>query len=183
MRTFHDAAGRPWDVAVNVTTIDRVKSSLGIDLIALIEDGCKPLSNLLKPPHRDLVGVLYCLCKRQIDKLGISAEEFGEGFCGEPIGVAADCFVQELINFFHESKVRESLTKLIQKSKAINNLVMEQATSEANQALDKADLTAMAKKIMAEIKKKALATSSASESLSVLELSASTLAPELTANS
>ncbi len=182
MRSFHDATGRRWDVAVNVTTINRVQASLGIDLISLVEDGCKPLSKLVQDP-RQLVGVLYCLCKKQIEKAGISDEDFGEGFQGDPIGAATDCLVEEIIDFFHDPKVRESLKKLISKSKQINEMVMSQATTEANEALDKADLPAMAQSLLADLKKKALANSSESESMSVLELSASTQAPEPSANS
>ena len=66
MHTFADNLGRTWYVAVNVTTIRRVRGALDIDLYQLVDDGMQALGKLVADPVR-LADVLYVLCKEDAD--------------------------------------------------------------------------------------------------------------------
>ena len=50
MKTFQDNAGRTWTVAVNVDGIRRVRSLLGVNLLDVLDDGCKLLAQLHDDP-------------------------------------------------------------------------------------------------------------------------------------
>jgi len=114
MRTFTDNANRTWQVALNVTTIKRVKETLDVDLLGVLD------GTLLEQLGNDpimLCNVLYVACKPQADSLGVTDEQFGEGLCGDAIDRAADCLLKELVDFFPIAKRRvlaEMLAKLTQ---------------------------------------------------------------------
>ena len=75
MKTFSDNAGRTWTVTVNVDGIKRVRSLLNINLLDVLDDGCKLLADLHDDPVL-LVDVLYCLCKPEADRLQVTDEQF-----------------------------------------------------------------------------------------------------------
>jgi hypothetical protein len=53
MQTFADNTGRKWTVCVNVDAIKRVRSLLGINLLDVLDDGCKLLAQL----HDERIGL------------------------------------------------------------------------------------------------------------------------------
>lgn len=105
MHRFCDNAGRTWVVSINVTAIKRVRGLVGIDLYKLIDDGFRPLGTLVADPVQ-LADVLYCLCKDEADAKQISDEDFGRALAGDAITLAADAFVEELIDFFPDARTR-----------------------------------------------------------------------------
>lgn len=144
MRTFTDNAGRTWDIIINVASIKRVRGVLGIDLYALIDDGCKPLGELVADPVR-LADVLYCLCKEEAEKKGVSDEDFGRSLYGDAILRAADAFLEELIDFFPDPRTRASLRKLIAAGKKIAARLLDHAET----VLDRLDPEVEAKQLIA----------------------------------
>ena len=103
MHTFTDNADRTWTVAINVAAIKRVRGLVQVDLYKLIDDGFKPLAELIADPVR-LADVLYCLCKDEADARQVSDEDFGRALAGDAITLAADAFVEELIDFFPDAR-------------------------------------------------------------------------------
>jgi len=61
MHSFPDNAGRTWTVAINVAAVKRVRGLVNIDLYKLVDDGFRPLGELVADPVQ-LADVLYCLC-------------------------------------------------------------------------------------------------------------------------
>ena len=98
MHTFTDNAGRTWTVAINVAAVKRVRGLVNIDLYKLVDDGFKPLGELVADPVQ-LADVLYCLCKDEADARNVSDEDFGRALYGDAITLAAEAFVEELIDF------------------------------------------------------------------------------------
>jgi hypothetical protein len=140
MRTFIDNAGRTWTVAINVAAIKRVRGLLDVDLYRLVDDGFQPLSKLVSDPVQ-LADVLYCLCKDEADAKEISDEDFGRALAGDAITLAADAFVEELIDFFPDARARASLKKVIDAGKQMRETLLDHAetvlatidpTAEAN---------------------------------------------------
>ncbi len=129
MHSFKDANGKAWEININVATVRRLRGSvLKLDLMALVEDKCKPLAKLIGDPC-DLVDVLYLLCQEQADKLGITDEDFGRALGGDSLEQAANAFYEEYIDFFPDAKVRANLRKMLTKVKEIGTIL--------NQGMDK----------------------------------------------
>jgi len=126
MHSFVDNEKRTWEISINVTAVKRIRGLLGVDLYALVDDGFKSLSKLVSDPVT-LADVLYCLCNDQAEKQSISDEEFGRALAGDAITLAADAFVEELIDFFPDARARASLRKAIEAGKAVRDKVLNHA--------------------------------------------------------
>lgn len=126
MRTFNDNAGRTWTIAINVAAIKRVRGLLNVDLYKLVDDGFKPLGALVGDPVM-LADVLYCLCKEEADARNVSDEDFGRAMFGDAIHQATEAFLEELIDFFPDPKVRRSLRKIIAESRKVRSRMLDRA--------------------------------------------------------
>jgi hypothetical protein len=126
MHSFRDNAGRTWTVVINVAVVKRVRGLVNIDLYKLIDDGFKPLAALVADPVQ-LADVLYCLCKDEADAKQISDEDFGRALAGDAITLAADAFVEELIDFFPDARTRASLTKVLAAGRKVRDRLLKHA--------------------------------------------------------
>lgn len=126
MRTFTDNAGRTWTVQINVAAVKRVRGLAGVDLYRLIEDGFQPLGRLVSDPVA-LTDVLYCLCKQEADARQVSDEEFGRAMAGDAITLAADAFVEELIDFFPDARTRANLRKVVAAGRKVRDRLLDHA--------------------------------------------------------
>lgn len=144
MHTFTDNAGRVWTIQVNVATVKRVRGLVGIDLYQLVDAGFQSLGKLVSDPVQ-LADVLYCLVKDEAEAKQISDEEFGRGLAGDAITLAADAFVEELVDFFPDARARAGLRKVI----ATGRKVKESLLTHAEELLDRLDPAAEAKKLIA----------------------------------
>jgi hypothetical protein len=113
MKSFKDAAGRTWTIAISVDAIKRARGLAGIDLLAAL-DG-ELFQKLAEDPVL-LVDTIYAVCKPEADKAGVKDEDFGRAMYGDAIEAATDAFLEELISFFPPLK-RRPLTKALEKLK------------------------------------------------------------------
>ncbi len=123
MKTFKDNEGRTWTVKVNIATVKRVKSLLGINIFDAIE---KDLIARLVSDTILLVDVLYVICKPEAEQKNISDEQFGEGLAGDVITAATTALLEELVDFFPEAK-RQVLQKAVGKYRKVEGLAIEMA--------------------------------------------------------
>jgi hypothetical protein len=144
MKTFTDNAGRTWTVQVNVAAIKRIRGMLGVDLYKLIDEGFSELAKFISDPVQ-LADVLYCLVKDEADLKNISDEEFGRGLAGDVITLAADAFVDELIDFFPDARARTGLRRVIDAGKKVR----EKLLSHAETILERIDPEVEANKLIA----------------------------------
>lgn len=119
MRTFQDAAGRTWTVAVNVGTVKRVRGLLNEDLLDIEQ----VLPRLLVDPIL-LCDVLFCVCKPEADARQISDEDFAAAMAGDVIGRAKEALIGELVDFFHEPSQREALKLALEKQEQLRAKMM-----------------------------------------------------------
>ncbi len=126
MHTFSDNLGRTWYVAVNVTTIRRVRAALDVDLYQLVDDGMQALGRLVADPVR-LADVLYVLCKDDADAKNISDEDFGRALAGDAITSAAEALVEELIDFFPDERSRAALRRVIAAGREVRTKLLTHA--------------------------------------------------------
>lgn len=109
MKSFSDNTGRVWTLAVNVAAIKRVRALCDVDLNSIIELDAKnqPTAKLLERLSTDpvlLVDVLYAVCKPECDQKNVSDGEFGAAMAGDAIDHATAALLDEIIDFFPETK-------------------------------------------------------------------------------
>ena len=96
MKTFKDATGRTWTVAINTTTAQRVRDLTDINPFDMQK--FNEIYSVLRDPIQ-LVALIYALCKPEIDERNLTPEQFGESLDGQSLRDAWDAFEAELIFF------------------------------------------------------------------------------------
>jgi hypothetical protein len=124
MKSFKDNAGRTWVLSIHVAAVKKVRALAGVDLYSLVDDRFQGLAKLLNDPV-SLVDVIYVLCRDEAEKLGVSDEDFGCAMAGDAIEHAARAFVEELVDFFPDPRVRAGLRKVIDAATAVKDRLME----------------------------------------------------------
>ena len=151
MKTFTDAAGRTWTIALNLGTAMAVKDKLGVDLLQP-EAGYPgpegtPLLTRLGTDELLLGEVLCALLGEQFDAHKVSDADVRNSFDGGTLLLAQQAFYEELIDFFRQrgradrARAVETQMKLIEKAvKAIETRIdgididetIRDAVSESN---------------------------------------------------
>ena len=136
MKTFTDNKGRTWTLEVTVATVKRVRGLCKVDLNSIVEldKNNKPSAELLERLSSDpvlLVDVLYAVCKPQADKLGVTDEDFGEAMAGDSIEHATSALLEEVINFFPESK-RMVMQRILSASRKFSEAARKKLEAELN---------------------------------------------------
>ena len=148
MKTFRDNAGRVWNVAIDANAIREVRSRLDINLLSLPERDFELLTRLTTDLVL-LVDVLFVVCRRQAESLGVSDEQFGQAMYGDAIGEATNALVREVIDFFPDARRRQTLGRVIDKGDELGNLLLNRATAKLPE-LDSLDLNQIADRLIAE---------------------------------
>ena len=136
MKSFTDNKGRTWTLEVTVATVKRVRALCKVDLNSIVEldKNNKPSAELLERLSSDpvlLVDVLYAVCKPQADKLGVTDEDFGEAMAGDAIEYATSALLEEVINFFPESK-RMVMQRILSASRKFSEAARKKLEAELN---------------------------------------------------
>jgi hypothetical protein len=117
MKTFTDAAGRTWTIALNLGTAMAVKDKLGVDLLQP-ESGDPPLLTRLGTDEMLLGEVLCALLESQFETHKVTAAQVRCAFDGKTLLAAQKAFYEELIDFFH-SRGRNDRAKALSKQMAL----------------------------------------------------------------
>ena len=134
MKTFNDAAGRTWTIALNLGTAMSVKSKLGIDLLRP-EDGDPPLLTQLGTDEMLLGEVLCALLESQFEKHNVTDVDVRMSFDGTTLLAAQKAFYEELIDFFR-SRGRTDRAKAV----AAQSRLIDKATLAIGGKIDAMDL-------------------------------------------
>ncbi len=137
MKTFNDAAGRTWTIALNLGTAMGVKSKLGIDLLRP-EDGDPPLLTQLGTDEMLLGEVLCALLESQFEKHNLSEADVRMSFDGTTLLAAQKAFYEELVDFFR-SRGRTDRAKAV----AAQMLLIDKTTVAIENKIDAMDLDKM----------------------------------------
>lgn len=130
-KSFTDRFDKRWQLTIDVAACKRVKNALAINLYKLVEDGFRPLRDLLSDPIQ-LVDVIFVLSV-PLDQQAASDEDFGRAMAGDALERAAEAFTQELVDFFPSRRQREALTKVLATHRQIKDRLMEKATADLAQ--------------------------------------------------
>lgn len=134
MKTFNDAAGRTWTIAMNLGTAMAVRDKLEIDLLQP-EQGNPPLLTRIGTDEILLGQVVFALLEKQFKTQNVSEADVYAAFDGETIIAAQTAFYEELINFF-QSRQRPDRAKAVQKQM---NLIAA-ATKAAERTIEAIDI-------------------------------------------
>jgi hypothetical protein len=143
MKTFTDAAGRTWTIALTLGTAMRVKAKLDIDLLQP-EAGEPPLLTRLGTDELLLGEVLCALLEGQFEAQKVSDEDVRSGFDGQTLLAAQKAFYEELIGFFR-SRGRNDRAKAVAKQMAL----IEAAVTAAETRIDGIDVEETIREAMA----------------------------------
>lgn len=120
--SFTDGKKRTWAIAVDLTTLRRVRDELNLNLVEIFSGDL--LDRLAGDPL--LLGeLLWLLCAKQAAERGIEPEQFGE-LAGDAIEDATRALEVALADFFPTRK-RSALMKWISKRDRIFDLAMKAA--------------------------------------------------------
>lgn len=144
MKTFTDNAGRTWTVTINVDAIKRVRTLVQVNLLDVLDDGCKLLAELHDDPVL-LVDVLYCICKPEADAQSVADEEFGRAMSGDAILQASTALLEELSDFFPNARQRAAMKELLKKTET----VVERLLDHAETTIDELDPESVAQTAIA----------------------------------
>lgn len=111
MKTFTDAAGRTWTVALNLESAMRVRDLLGIDLLTP-EVGNPPVITRIGTDEILLGQVLLALLQPQFEAHKVTEADVRTGFDGRTILDAQTAFYAELVDFF-QSRGRTDRAKAV----------------------------------------------------------------------
>ena len=137
MKTFNDAAGRTWTIALNLGTAMQVKDKLNIDLLRP-EDGDPPLLTQLGTDEMLLGEVLCALLESQFEKHNVSDVDVRMSFDGATLLAAQKAFYEELVDFFR-SRGRTDRAKAV----AAQMQLIDKATSAIEAKIEAMDLDKM----------------------------------------
>ena len=117
MKTFTDAAGRTWTLALTLGTAMKVKAKLDIDLLQP-EAGDPPLLTRLGTDEMLLGEVLCAMLEGQFETHKVTDDDVRAGFDGQTLLAAQKAFYEELIGFFR-SRGRNDRAKAVAKQMAL----------------------------------------------------------------
>jgi hypothetical protein len=142
MRTFKDNVPREWQVAINVTSIKRVRDLAKYDLLSVSKTS-NPLTELAADPVK-LCDVLYCLVKADADKLNVTDEDFGRAMAGDALLAGYNALAEELVDFSQSPQARANQKRVLTTLRA----TAQKAEALVTAALDNGLLDREAEKVL-----------------------------------
>lgn len=129
MAKFRDRKGRDWLVEFNGATAIRL-SKTRFDLMSALDKNADLLRKLQYDPVF-LVEFAYAICEPQAERLGVSAEEFGEGMYADVLEQAADAIAEELVLFSRSRGplLRKAMQKMRDVEQAVEQRAMDELTN------------------------------------------------------
>jgi hypothetical protein len=127
-QSISDTAGRVWSVPIDTTTIKRVRTILGVDLMSFVEGD---LMGRLMGDVVLFVDVLYAICKPEADARGVTDEQFGQAMSGEVLQAAEEALADGLFAISHPSR-RQAARTAWEKAKQVRDRVTEMVVLRIN---------------------------------------------------
>ncbi|MGE4157704.1 MAG: hypothetical protein AB7F75_01250 [Planctomycetota bacterium] len=131
MRPFTDSRQRKWEIAINVATIKRVRALTGKDLLAIADGDL--LQTLVGDPVL-LADILWVLVQPQAQAQGVSDEDFGSALAGDAIEAATAAFLEELVDFFPQSR-RQLLQRALKALRDLEAVILREADQKLEEAI------------------------------------------------
>lgn len=139
MSTFNDATGERWAIEITVAEIKQLRTLLGVDLLAIMDDQGHLLKRLGSDPVL-LVDVISVLLTEQITKRGLDERSFAARLVGEGLSSAMDALMDAIANFTPPPRgavIKQAWAKVQQMdARAIQTVSQRLASQELDRELD-----------------------------------------------
>lgn len=139
MHSFNDRSGEAWDLDLNVGSAMRLQSRLKIrieDAVSMqVAESCE--KSLLEKISEDsilLFNIVFVLCEDQVQKRGLTADDFAARFDGNTIDNATTALMDELLNFS-----RPAQRKILLQLRKIGEEISERANNTLTELIATAD--------------------------------------------
>ncbi|MDZ4848101.1 MAG: hypothetical protein SGI77_02310 [Pirellulaceae bacterium] len=147
MASFTDQAGRDWVVRITNRTIRDVKDRNGVDLRELLNDECRPLLELISDSLR-LSDILYTACREQALELGVTVDDFLDGFYGDVSETAGEAFCRAFVDFFPNPQLRKAIDDMLGLTRILRNEIATEANLRVQAAIASTDIESIVKRIV-----------------------------------
>lgn len=169
MQVFKDTTGQEWSIQIDFPTIKRIRRLIpGIDL-GKPWDGKPTLIDRLRSEVELAVDVIFAIVQPQAAQLSITDEQFGHRLLNGGFEQAEAALWAEWSDFFHRTN-RKAAAELVSKTGKMQAAMTAVATEEVTAM----DVTEMAEKFRAEIRKTLTLGDSPTSSPHSAELTSST---------
>ncbi|MDZ4852438.1 MAG: hypothetical protein SGI77_24380 [Pirellulaceae bacterium] len=150
MASFTDQAGREWVVRITNRTIRDVKDRNGVDLRELLNDECRPLLALISDSLR-LSDILYTACREQALELGVTVDDFLDGFYGDVSETAGEAFCRAFIDFFPNPQLRKAIHDMLGLTRKLRDEIATEASHRISAAIESTDVSSIARSIVSPV--------------------------------
>ncbi len=89
-----------------------------------------------------LADVLFVLCQDEAAAKSITEEDFGRALGGDALALAAEAFVEELVDFFPDARARTGLRRLLAAGKQVGASLLAKAEATLDRLDPEAEATA-----------------------------------------
>ena len=142
MREFRDDQGRPWNLALTTSAVNRIRDNVKVEIdgatIPFKIDNVAEFHttiHILRTQLTVLAEVLYQVLCNQIAEKKLTKDEFLDGIRGESWDVSGKALEEELVDFFPPR--RRPLASLTAEAHQKNmDTVFEQATAQIKNAME-----------------------------------------------
>jgi hypothetical protein len=124
MRTFTDATGRSWTLAVTVDALKRVRALAGVDLVEAVTGDL--WARMIEDPVL-LCDAVFALAKPEADARNVSDADFGRAMGGDALGGALLALQEELVGFFPSHQRVRLVARMLEATEAMQRKVKEAA--------------------------------------------------------
>lgn len=114
---FQDSVGRRWTIALTGGSVSRISQELGADLSNLMP-GPKSALAIITYEESALTRLLWALCRKQAEQLGVDQENFGEAMGPDALTAAEEGFFKEL-DFFYRKRKRPQMAEAYAKARQV----------------------------------------------------------------
>jgi len=138
--TFKLRSGEQFVIEISMATVKRVRQLLGVNVLDILGTSDE-LGGYITDDVKT-VDVLCAICRPQLERRGMSDEDFGRGFDQEALVNATNTLMDEVADFFQEP--RKGLVKqAIAKARAIAAEMERRQVAAAEAALSKLDFSTL----------------------------------------
>lgn len=102
-RTFTDAAGDKWTLAITYADALKLRASVNLDLRGSLLDGFSSIADLVDDDDR-LFKALEILLARQMQEAGIDKSQLAERMSGDAMQAAGISLARAAVDFFREPR-------------------------------------------------------------------------------
>lgn len=125
---FTNADGGKHDLSIDYDAKLRVQTQAGVSLFDLLEDKATPFMQLISDPDKSIACAVAIL-----DLKGDALKAFYRGLRGDSITRLQDALGNAIVDFFQDSRRRETAAKLLQAWREFNEGLMKRAKIETDQ--------------------------------------------------